>query len=536
MSTALRTLLFLGLAVLLASPSSAAPDTLLAAPADAPRFELSNMRIENDQFGRTVMVFDYRRTQEGEGRVIVAGRSPEGPLQVTFLPDVTQESGEIRMAQMFGAGRNTTFNYMFYFVSPARWVGKDYGQCLVSNTVQIGNPGAGPNARPLNADEVAAYEKQKLASKPPEGVPDGYDAVYNGTTLLPGMPVMAGRYGEWALAEILTMGPDDKVTLRFRDEKQATTRERLGWLAVSPSVAATAASDPAQFKPSIRVLPGGKNALPDDAGPLPAGLELSKGVPLLLNRGSKWDQVRVSHVKGDKVNVIYPGHGGNFDWDHARHELAISRSALDELKKPGAAERFAEAMTEQAEEFGFEGDDEDEITVSYVDNYGVKQTGTYHIFDKDYPFNTRVPRGAQQLPEDLEIPAGTPVAYCWARKWRHATLLEDRGAYVLIKEDDSVVMFAYKVIREQVIVQDKSLRKIRSQQGSRIAELKKTLRTWTDSTGQHKVEARFVSVDDDAVTLKTDAGREIKLPLERLCDEDQELLKGAGDQPDNPFE
>ena len=46
-------------------------------------------------------------------------------------------------------------------------------------------------------------------------------------------------------------------------------------------------------------------------------------------------------------------------------------------------------------------------------------------------------------------------------------------------------------------------------------------RTWKDSTGKFSVEAELISVEDGQVVLKTAAGKEVKISLERLCKEDQ---------------
>ena len=50
-------------------------------------------------------------------------------------------------------------------------------------------------------------------------------------------------------------------------------------------------------------------------------------------------------------------------------------------------------------------------------------------------------------------------------------------------------------------------------------------RTWTDVNGR-VVEAKLISVAEDEVILKTKArGTEIKVPLERLSEADQEFLR-----------
>ncbi len=57
-------------------------------------------------------------------------------------------------------------------------------------------------------------------------------------------------------------------------------------------------------------------------------------------------------------------------------------------------------------------------------------------------------------------------------------------------------------------------------------------RVWTDSTGRFKVSGSLIEVLDGSVFLKSTEGKTIKIPLERLSQEDQEFLsKGQ-----NPFE
>ncbi len=58
-------------------------------------------------------------------------------------------------------------------------------------------------------------------------------------------------------------------------------------------------------------------------------------------------------------------------------------------------------------------------------------------------------------------------------------------------------------------------------------------RTWTDSTGQFKVEATLLGLKDGQVTLKRTDGRVVALSLERLCQADQEFVKKATAKPRN---
>ena len=50
-------------------------------------------------------------------------------------------------------------------------------------------------------------------------------------------------------------------------------------------------------------------------------------------------------------------------------------------------------------------------------------------------------------------------------------------------------------------------------------------RTWTDSTGKHRVEAEFVKMANGQVTLLRADGREVKLPLAKLSKEDQKYIE-----------
>ena len=90
--------------------------------------------------------------------------------------------------------------------------------------------------------------------------------------------------------------------------------------------------------------------------------------------------------------------------------------------------------------------------------------------------------------------------------------------------------------RDQLIIQDKKVRKLRRKMQASLGDLKNTLRTWTDVSGKHKIEAKFVQRTDAEVTLKTDAGRELTLAIDRLCEEDRKLLSSQQATDENPFQ
>ncbi len=59
------------------------------------------------------------------------------------------------------------------------------------------------------------------------------------------------------------------------------------------------------------------------------------------------------------------------------------------------------------------------------------------------------------------------------------------------------------------------------QSGSAHAEM----RTWSDSTGQHQIEAEFVELKDGAVELRKADGNRTKIPLSKLSEADQAFVR-----------
>lgn len=524
-------------AILLLTPTRDAcgqEGPLIVAPSDAPRYRLTNLRLEDDQFGRATMVFDYTRVRAGKGRVHVAGRSAGGPLQISFAPPLDRDSGTVRLGKMPGA-TSGRYDFEFYFVSPAYWAGDYYGDCLVSNSVRMGSPGRVVSARAWNSQEQAAHARHQRSSDTPDSPPAGYEPVTSATELVPGMPIKASRYGDWSDAEVLALLENGGVTVRYAGEATAETIQREGWIAIRPD---TAASPPNRFTPSMRVLAGGKHPLPRDAGPVPDTVTLVRGAPVLLHRGGDWDEVFVSEDLGPTVEVRYPEHPAPVDWKRKRVELAVRDATLAILRTPTAKQAFAKNLIDDSLY------DEDEIPIdpeadAEAEGFGNRRgprRDTYKVFDRNYPIDAAIPRTATVVPDGIELPRGTPIGYCWGKNWQGATVIADRGPVVIIREDDSITSFVYRVERDQLIIRKRKLRELQPAGGSNLAQLRQESRTWTDSTGRHRVDARLVRVDADGVTLRKDNGREVTLPLNRLSEEDRSLLEASQQASDNPFD
>ncbi len=525
---------FCAWALLLVLTRHATADLPLRAPEWAPQYQLSNPQMKGDLVGAKFLTFHFRRVRSGRGSVELRARGPQGPIDVSGVTFAfNQDSGEISLSPRMGFGfmHHEQPDVEFYLVSNATMAGQNFGKFLVSNVVSIGNPGPTTKARDWNEEEKAAIEREKLAKVPPEGLPDGHRSVSAALKLVPGMPIKAGYYGDWVDGEVIALKNDGQVGVKMGPGGGIVYFAREKWLAVHPDVLSRAHANPSEFTPSVRVLPGSRRPLPSQALPIPADLDLPPGTPLMLEFGG-WDRVFVVEDRGDSIVVHRPGSPSFADRPEPRNEMAILENTLEKLNQPGAAEEFSKNV-ELAKK-----DDERFASFGRDQNSDEFNTGgrAPTVIERSYPIDITIPKAAKKLPTDVELPEGTIVAYCRGRRWQAAKVVSDDGDTVVVKREGSIVGFAYRLDRDELIIQTKTLRKLERNANANARELTQTLRTWTDSSGQHKIEARLVRVlDGEEVVLKTDAGREITLPLKRLSDEDQELLEHVGTVAENPF-
>jgi hypothetical protein len=64
-----------------------------------------------------------------------------------------------------------------------------------------------------------------------------------------------------------------------------------------------------------------------------------------------------------------------------------------------------------------------------------------------------------------------------------------------------------------------------------IPKVASALRTWTDSSGKFKIQAKFRGVINQKVKLEREDGSILNLPLEKLSDEDQDFVKKRKSDP-----
>ena len=515
--------LTLSVACVLSTVSVAVAEDLVIAPPEAPMYKLSNLRMESDNFGRSVLAVDYKLTREsssGSYRARISGKTKNGDLDVVGF-GVLEKSGTSRIRMhMFGGGGN---DFEVYFVTDGFYPAK----FLVSNIVRLGNPGPRTTARKLTTKEKESIAKSKLRRTPPTSLPDGYLAVDQSTKLVPGMTVKAGYYGEWKDAEVVSFKVAGPVVLKYEGESRLESHPREKWIAADPKVLELAKTNPDQFQVSVRTLPDSTKIIPDGAVALADDVELLPGTPLLLDdSGSRWTEVFAIETQGDKVNLRHSKFSSSWDKMKPRSKLLITEEVLSRLtdsdREPAETE-FAKNLLAGGKS----------SSTSFPGTEGSKRSSIRH---KQYKIDIAIPKGAQLVPDDLTIEEGTALAACWARKWRPITALsENEDGSLHVHWDEYSDSWDCNMTRDQLIIQDKTVRKLRRKQDSSGDELAKVLRTWTDVTGKHKVEARYVSRTKDELIIKTDAGREITMPIEKLSEADRELLPAWKDDSDNPF-
>jgi hypothetical protein len=62
------------------------------------------------------------------------------------------------------------------------------------------------------------------------------------------------------------------------------------------------------------------------------------------------------------------------------------------------------------------------------------------------------------------------------------------------------------------------------------------VRTWTDSTGKHRIEARLLEMQGDFLILEELAGTKKRIPLDKLSAADQAFARDAMSAGSSPFE
>ena len=518
-----------------------AADLLTALP-ESPSYQLSNLRFETNQFGQQVMNFNFTRNRKGQGRVTIQGNGAKGPLSITAsIPD--RDSGVMSLRSLFG---RTGGDLELYLVVPVKVAAGKTAHMLVSNRIRAGNPAAGESVRAWTAEEQAFYANFKRimaddnAHKPSKSypvtvvLPDESQFVPATAKLAKGAKLFACWQDNWHPLTVLSENADGSVNVhwdKFGAEYDCSmtrgelvvANDVLGGLGrhaagkypeVKPNIvsskpiggdktpAKTAANTPAgaMTRKSYPV----SIAVPDNSMVVPADLKLKAGVPLRACYAGSWRPLTTLGENADgSVNVHWDEFDSIFNCSMVRSELIILKSVVAELgqnptytPKPSPLKR------------------------------------------KEYPISIALPNGFVRVPENVSVPANTKLQACYAAKWNPITVLTEANDGTLnVHWDEYSSGFDCSMARNELIISAATLSKLQSTGASATAAVDLTkLRTWTDSTGQHKIQATLVRRTADSVTLQTADGRNISLPLNKLSDQDRRLLSSSNGPTENPFD
>lgn len=517
-----------------------AQDLLQPAP-DMPAYSLGMISQGKDEFGRPAITMDYTRTKEGIGTATLAGRTTEGPLKILEFGVLTGVSGKLQLHELIGSN---TIDAELYVVVSGSFADEVPFSCLVSNVVRVGNPpGATAQWREWSANESSAYQKELLGRKPPLSPPEGYQLVRASTKLIPGMPIKVGRFGKWVDGEAITGDPI--VTVKVSGVAYLKAIKRDGWLAIAPAVLQKGASAPGSFQPSVTVIPGTTEILPDGFVVVSEAMSLVPGTPVRAIWQNKLMDATVVAVEGKQVRTHFDGRPSALDKKLDRSALVISNETLAELGKPSAAELYKDHLSKKLtldNKMDSRAKREDEAKkadseakriremaegpptvalngIPSADGFGNSQP-PFNLQLQNNPIDIPIPREAELVPLDFPLPRGTKLAACSGRKWNYVTVLkEDKEDTVLIHWDDRPPSSDGLIHRTQLIIRRSDLKKLR------IKATREERRTWTDLTGKHKIEAKLLSRTSSQVTLIKDDGKEVTLLIEKLSQVDQKWLK-----------
>jgi hypothetical protein len=532
-----RVLLSVCFALTLGSASAATAEDLLTPAADAPQYQLSNMRAERDSLGRLGIAVDFKRTRPGKGTVSVGGKSGQQQLSISAWIPTSEESGTMSLGSLFGG--DITTDIELYFVQKTRLSASKTMSSMVSNAVRLGNPGAPSTPRPWTAEEQAQRKEfvrimnDDAAHKPTSTypvsvqVPDGSEFVPNTAKLIKGTRLHACYQNKWYPLTTISENDDGTVNVRWDDYgADYDCSMNRGELVIATSLISSLGKHPATRFPktvpnwaseSAKTTPPGAPpgspaatnskpypvtiAVPSDSEFVPKDLKLKPGIPLQACYAGKWNPITALAENADgTLEVRWDEYGAAFDCNMVRQELIIKKELAQQLRTNPAAVKIA------------------------APNATAKPR-------KDYPVSIAVPADSEFVPKDAELKPGTKLEACYAGTWNPMTFLSaNEDGTLNVRWDDYGPSFDCSMVRNELIIK-KSVLKASTAPSPAATEM----RTFTDATGRFKVKAKVVKLSETQVTLLTEQGKEVTLPLAKLSPADQEFLRASGEEK-NPFE
>lgn len=394
-------------------PADKAPvGTPLKRPDSFPRYQLSNLRKGGGQIRPAEFSVDYVRDNDGgaPSSVILVANGANGRKEYSswgpFSP-FSDKSGTVSAEASFSPfAKNLGDQFEIWLESQFSYENKSF-RFKVSNSVVVGNVGQLTLARDWTPDEQQTIAKWQKSITPPPAPPAGSIVVAPDMKLVAGMPIQAGWMAAWEPAEVIDVRKDGMVLVKYKPETSPNMILRTrNWLSVENTTLQAASSDPAKFKPSVTVLPGGMLPLSDGIMPVTKDTKLVKGAPLKMEWAGKWAPVTVVKTLVDgRVRIHWDEWKGHPDEDKQRDVLAVEKETLTALNAPGAAEKFADRIPDSTGSF---------------DNAAPEQPRNL----QKYPISIAIPKTAVKVTEAMALQEGTKLGCSWGNNWHDVTVLD----------------------------------------------------------------------------------------------------------------
>lgn len=410
-------------------PADKAPsDAPLRRYAKSPWYQLSNFQRFHTRDAAIGIVFDFQRESSSQGttglNLVIRTRKGRVTSPVYGLSPLLRESrgsfeGEIKS---FGLGfiqSRETFEEMELWLEQVVSLSGGTARIKVSNSILLGNPGEKTFARHWTEEEVKQFDLLEKSLQPPPPPPKGYQVVGSAVALLPGMPILAGRMGDWAAAEVIDLRTDGTVMVKFTAPPVDLQIRPKPWIAVDEATLLAASKEPNKFKPSIRVLHNGRLLVEENDIPVDQKTPLFPGVPVRTEWLGRWTDAIVLEAGGDgPVRICFDEHKKtrNFDRELERTALVISKVTLEELQKPDAEKKY------QARVAGLENSFERRLSMNrpkLVNHHKIK-----------------IPEDSVTVTADMALEVGTKLGAPWGLQWYDVTVRRlNRDGSVFIRWD-----------------------------------------------------------------------------------------------------
>ena len=258
--------------------------------------------------------------------------------------------------------------------------------------------------------------------------------------------------------------------------------------------------------------------VPEDAQFLPKDAKVTPGARLEACFQEKWHPLTtLSENKDGSVNVRWDDYGAQYDCSMSRDELIIKKAYLVEASAGGPLVALSQS---EARKRGL-----------------LKDPPPAAKPLKSYPVSIAVPDDSQFVPDDATLQPGTKLQACYAGKWNPIThLAHNEDGTLTVRWDDYGPTYDCSMVRKELIIRKTVLKRLQEAlaEPADPPSEPSEFRTWTDASGNFKVRARLLRKSDTTVTVVTDAGREMNVPISKLSEADQRFLHSTAAAPKAP--